>query len=155
MPVKHPFNIYREQLWPLYHGSALRKPNPVEGIYDHVSIGDVGYVYEGGFIRMFNVTLSWDDESNKTLGGRGATIDLDLPHRLAEPIISRMDAGVVEHFCLFPMGAFVKMSSTRKCFGNISETMWPDGSWFLWSKQQGLPIESIWNVSFWSMGAHW
>ena len=68
MPVKHPFNIYREQLWPLYHGFALWKPNPVEGNYNHVSIGDVGYIYEGGFIRMFNVTLPWDDESNKTLG---------------------------------------------------------------------------------------
>jgi len=68
MSVKHPFNIYREQLWPLYHGFALWKPNPVEDIYDQVSIGDVGYIYEGGFIRMFNVTLPWDDESNKTLG---------------------------------------------------------------------------------------
>ncbi len=68
MPVKHPFNIYREQLWPLYHGSALWKPNPVESIYNQVSIGDVGYIYEGSFIRMFNVTLPWDDESNRTLG---------------------------------------------------------------------------------------
>jgi hypothetical protein len=71
MPVKHPFNIYREQLWPLYHGFALWNPNPVEGVYNQVSIGDVGYISEGGFIRMFNVTLPWDDESNKALGGPG------------------------------------------------------------------------------------
>jgi hypothetical protein len=45
----------------------LWKPNP-EGLYDQVAIGDVGYVSEGAFIRMFNVTLPWDDESNKTLG---------------------------------------------------------------------------------------
>jgi hypothetical protein len=44
----------------------LWKPNP-EGPYDRVSIGDVGYINEGAFIRMFNVTLPWDDESNKTL----------------------------------------------------------------------------------------
>jgi hypothetical protein len=68
MPVKHPFNIYREHLWPLHHGFALWRPNPVEGIYNQVSIGDVGYVSQGAFIRMFNVTLSWDDESNKSLG---------------------------------------------------------------------------------------
>jgi len=68
MPVKPPFNIYREQLRPLCHGTALWKPNPVEDIYHQVSIGDVGYIYEGGFIRMFNVTLPWDDESNKSRG---------------------------------------------------------------------------------------
>jgi hypothetical protein len=68
MPVKHPFNIYREQLWPPYHGLPLWKPNPVESVYNQVSIGDVGYISGGTFIRMFNVTLSWDDESNKALG---------------------------------------------------------------------------------------
>src|SRR6267154_239219 len=68
MPVKHSFNIYREQLWPLYHGFALWRPNPVEGIYNQVSIGDVGYISEGVFIRMFNVTLPWDDESNRRHG---------------------------------------------------------------------------------------
>ena len=79
MPVKHPFNIYREQLWPLYHGFALWKPNPIEGVYNQVSIGDVGYIYEGAFVRMFNVTLPWDDESNKILGepGRYDTLSSD------------------------------------------------------------------------------
>ena len=67
MPVEQPFNIYREQLSSLYHGLALWKPNP-EGLYKQVSIGDVGYVSDGAFIRMFNVTLPWDDESNRTLG---------------------------------------------------------------------------------------
>jgi hypothetical protein len=60
----------RQQLWPLYYGFALWNPNPVQvkGVYNEVSIGDVGYVLEGCFIRMFNVTLPWDDKSNKTLG---------------------------------------------------------------------------------------
>ena len=39
-----------------------------EGVYNQVSTGDVGYISEGALIRMFNVTLSWDDESNRTLG---------------------------------------------------------------------------------------
>jgi hypothetical protein len=68
MPVEQPSNIYREQLTSLYHGLALWKPNPVEDIYDQVSIGDVGYISsEGIFIRMFNVTLPWDDRSNRRL----------------------------------------------------------------------------------------
>lgn len=34
----------------------------------HVSIGDVGYVREGVFIRKVNVILPWDHESDRTLG---------------------------------------------------------------------------------------
>jgi hypothetical protein len=67
MPVERPSDVYREQLSSLYHGLALWKLNP-EGFYDHVSIGDVGDVSEGAFIRMFNVTLPWDDQLNKTFG---------------------------------------------------------------------------------------
>ncbi|KAN0106961.1 hypothetical protein V8E52_010629 [Russula decolorans] len=68
MPVEQPSNIYREKLTSLYHGLALWKPNPVEDIYNQVSIGDVGYISsEGIFIRMFNVTLPWDDRSNRRL----------------------------------------------------------------------------------------
>ena len=68
MPIDPPFNVYRDQLTSLYHGLALWNPNPPKTIYNHVSIGDVGYVREGLFIRMFNVILPWDHESNATLG---------------------------------------------------------------------------------------
>ena len=71
MSVDQPFNIYREQLSSQYHGLALWDPKPVENLHkqpDHVSIGDVGYLYNGAFIRMFNVTLPWDDPSNGLLG---------------------------------------------------------------------------------------
>jgi len=68
MPVGRPCNVYREQLIPLDHGHALWEPNPVEGFYDRVTIGDVGYVMDGFFHRMFNVTLSWDDPSNHRHG---------------------------------------------------------------------------------------
>ena len=40
----------------------------VSRLYDQVAIGDVGYISERAFIRMFNVTLPWDDASNRTLG---------------------------------------------------------------------------------------
>ena len=51
MPVKHPFNIYREKFWPSYHGFALWNPNSVEGVYNQVTIGDVGYISEDAFIH--------------------------------------------------------------------------------------------------------
>ena len=59
MTVDRPFEVYQEHLSSIYHGFALWNPNPVQELYDngHVSIGDVGYLRDGGFIRMFNVTL--------------------------------------------------------------------------------------------------
>jgi len=68
MAVVQPWNVYREQLSSLHYGYALWQPEPVEGVYDKVSIGDVGYMHEGFFYRMFNVTLPWDDDLNKKLG---------------------------------------------------------------------------------------
>jgi hypothetical protein len=61
----HPFNVYREQLTSLSLGHALWEPSPVRNIYEQVSIGDVGYVSEGFFHRILNVTLPWDHASNK------------------------------------------------------------------------------------------
>jgi hypothetical protein len=68
MPVDPPSTVYRDQLTALSHGLALWNPDPPKRIYNNVSIGDVGYLQEGRFIRLFNVTLPWDHESNRTLG---------------------------------------------------------------------------------------
>ncbi|KAI0285934.1 hypothetical protein BGY98DRAFT_1173350 [Russula aff. rugulosa BPL654] len=42
--------------------------NPPNETYDNVSVGDVGYLDEGSFIRMFNVMLPWDHPWNRFLG---------------------------------------------------------------------------------------
>ena len=68
MPVDPPFNVYRDELTSLSHGLALWNPNPPKDIYNNVSIGDVGYLQKGTFIRMYNVMLPWDHPSNRTLG---------------------------------------------------------------------------------------
>jgi hypothetical protein len=68
MPVDTPFTVYRDQLSALSNGIALWNPAPQRGIYNKVTIGDVGYLHEGVFIRMFNVTLPWDHPSNGLLG---------------------------------------------------------------------------------------
>ena len=42
-------------------------PNPVQGLFNdpgHVSIGDVGYLDHGAFVRIFNVKLPRDSPSN-------------------------------------------------------------------------------------------
>jgi hypothetical protein len=68
MSVDPPFAVYRDQLAPLSHGLALWNPNPPKKIYNNVTIGDVGYLHGGMFIRMFNVTLPWNHPSNGILG---------------------------------------------------------------------------------------
>jgi hypothetical protein len=40
----------------------------VRALYDEVSIGDVGYMKNGFFYRMFNVILSSDDPANNRHG---------------------------------------------------------------------------------------
>jgi hypothetical protein len=83
MSVHQPSNVYREQLSSLNHGLALWDPTPVKNIYSHISIGDVGYLLENGaFMRLFNVTLPWDDPSNKSLEVPEEYIPLELGHSI-------------------------------------------------------------------------
>ena len=63
-----PDNVYRDQLSALSLGLALWNPSPQRNLYNHVTIGDVGYLQDGTFIRMFNVMLPCDDPLNRTLG---------------------------------------------------------------------------------------
>ena len=60
------FDVFREQLTPLFHGHALWMPDPAN-LYERVSIGDVGFVKNGYFVRMFNVLLDWSNPTNYLL----------------------------------------------------------------------------------------
>jgi hypothetical protein len=75
------YDIYREQLANLHHGTALWEPDP-GGQYDKVSIGDVGYIRRGHFIRLFNVLLSEEHPSHQRLGVPDGfeTVEIQLPH---------------------------------------------------------------------------
>jgi len=76
MPFPH-YHVYPEQLTSLFHGQALWEPNPAN-VYPHVSVGDVGYVREGRFYRLFNVLLEWDHPSNRSFVQPEPYIRLDL-----------------------------------------------------------------------------
>ena len=62
----HHYDIYRNQLSITYpsFGHALWDPAP-EGVFGPVKVGDVGYVREGRFIRLFNALLPADDPPHK------------------------------------------------------------------------------------------
>jgi len=60
------YDIFREELaikYPAY-GHALWVPSP-RGRYTAVEIGDVGFIREGYFHRLFNVLLPEDDDSHR------------------------------------------------------------------------------------------
>ncbi|KAI0061929.1 hypothetical protein BV25DRAFT_1916584 [Artomyces pyxidatus] len=56
-----PYDIYRDQLSSYQYGQALWEPCPSQGF--PVTVGDVGYIFFGGFRRLFNIHLSSDDAS--------------------------------------------------------------------------------------------
>ncbi len=50
------YNIYARELLPRKHGYALWHPEHTK--FGEVQIGDVGYLHDGAFYRMFNATQS-------------------------------------------------------------------------------------------------
>lgn len=63
------YDIFRHNLAIKYPalGHALWEPSP-GGRYSAVAVGDVGFIREGRFHRLFNVLLSPNDPSHETLG---------------------------------------------------------------------------------------
>jgi hypothetical protein len=72
-----PHQVYGIQLSVPHFGYPLWEPDPAQR-YDQVSIGDIGYLNEGSFIRMFNVLLPWDHPSNQTFCQPEPYIPLEL-----------------------------------------------------------------------------
>jgi len=58
-------SIFREELAIRYpaHGHALWEPDP-GGLYEAVEVGDVGFIREGYFYRLFNALLPRDPPSD-------------------------------------------------------------------------------------------
>ncbi|KAH9025323.1 hypothetical protein EDB84DRAFT_1613751 [Lactarius hengduanensis] len=63
------YDIFRHHLaikFPAY-GHALWDPDP-GNLYPAVEVGDVGYIHEGKFHRLFNALLPAEDESHADFG---------------------------------------------------------------------------------------
>jgi hypothetical protein len=63
------YDIFREQLAAKYpgYGHALWEPNPGK-LFCPVEVGDVGYIREGGFHRLFNALLPPNHTSHDKFG---------------------------------------------------------------------------------------
>lgn len=58
-----PFAVYERLLSKLKLGHALWQPEPSKN--GEIQIGDVGFIHEGGFVRLFNVFEEKDSQLNK------------------------------------------------------------------------------------------
>ncbi|KAI0278249.1 hypothetical protein BC826DRAFT_927183 [Russula brevipes] len=166
MPVDEPFNVYREQLTSLYLGLALWDPVPDSTINHRVSIGDVGFVREGAFSRMFNVILKHDHPSNQKIGKPDHYVPLHL-----DPFVNSRKSTLnkgdyrsrhVSTEEYNPVTATPNDDLTYECPGigavlylpakgdredvlrtKVFEDYIRDnvGSWFAWSQKNGLGVE--------------
>lgn len=92
------YDIFRDHLarkYPAY-GHALWEPSP-GGRYPAVAVGDVGFVREGRFHRLFNVLLSPKDPSHRIFGVPDSEEDGQLRPQVEDHIIT----GTLSpnHFC--------------------------------------------------------
>lgn len=90
------YNVFRQQLAIKYPaiGHALWEPRPGIG-HECVQIGDVGFIREGHFHRLFNALLPEDHPSHRKFG-------VPPYHELLVPSVSdHINRGVLSrnHYC--------------------------------------------------------
>lgn len=63
------YDVFRDQLAIKYpvHGHALWEPNSGE-LHHAIEVGDVGYIRQGNFLRLFNVLLPANHPSHQKFG---------------------------------------------------------------------------------------
>ena len=90
------YNVFREHLGIKYpdYGHALWEPGPGK-LYGAVEVGDVGYISEGKFHRLFNALLPADHASHGNFG-------VPEYHEPLVPYVSNhIDTGALgaSHYC--------------------------------------------------------
>ena len=85
---------------PRRHGYPLWIPEPNKG--HEIQIGDVGYMYEGGFYLLFNTTLPADDEVNAE-----KPIPEDYkPFIINHALVNETKRAIFSHLCSTSVAAF-------------------------------------------------
>lgn len=117
--------VYAEQMFSLIRGYALYEPDPKSCHFDKVRIGDVGYIQDGAFNRLFNVCYDADDSINE----EGIPDDFEA---------LRMTKKDLRHRTRIPAGLMSSKSVTR-IGGNLGlSTSWVFISEFFSSMTKSL-----------------
>nr|VWO96437.1 N/A [Ganoderma boninense] len=85
--------VYTKLLFKRGHGHPLWEPEPTQS--GEVLVGDVGYMLDGGFYRLFNVTLPADHPLNKRHGVPDGYEPLTLPDTLRHYRPHALQAGPI------------------------------------------------------------
>ena len=97
-----PYNIYAKQLLTMRQGYPLWHPEIERDRGLEVQVGDVGYLYEGTFIRIFNAILQVDHPDHKMFG-----VPKDHKPFEVKPFLWRGPASVIEsHLCSRSVSSF-------------------------------------------------
>ncbi|KAH9070983.1 hypothetical protein EDB83DRAFT_2673770 [Lactarius deliciosus] len=96
----HHYDTFREELAKAYpaFGHALWEPNP--GEYPPVEVGDVGFVRQGKFLRLFNALYSEIHPSNQRFG-------VPEDHEQLQPIPNHIDRGALNPNTFYSYGVSV------------------------------------------------
>ena len=94
-PSSSPYVVYPSSLFSLDQGYALWYPEPHES--GEVQVGDVGYIREGAFIRLFNIDVSAPEK--KVTFWRKAFEITDPPPPDVFQLDRRSRPLVPDHYC--------------------------------------------------------
>lgn len=92
-PVTSVRHVYTKLLFRLGHGHPLWEPEPTEA--GEVLLGDVGYILDGGFYRLFNATLPDDHDIHKQSGVPEGYQPFTFPDTLLRRRPNALEAGPV------------------------------------------------------------
>ena len=83
--------VYTKLLFQRGHGHPLWEPEPTAS--GEVLIGDVGYIFDGGFYRLFNATLPSGHAIHERWGVPAAYEPFDFPEALLHHRPNALAAG--------------------------------------------------------------
>ncbi|KAI9432518.1 hypothetical protein H4582DRAFT_1994165 [Lactarius indigo] len=94
------YDLFRDELVRAYptFGHALWDPDP--GEYPPVEIGDVGFIRQGKFHRLFNALYSEDHPSNQRFG-------VPEYHEIFQPVPNHIDRGPLKPNTFYSYGISV------------------------------------------------
>ncbi|KAF8264370.1 hypothetical protein EI94DRAFT_1703308 [Lactarius quietus] len=125
-------------------GYALWEPSPGD-LYDVASVGDVGYISQGRFNRLFNILLPADDPSHENFG-------VPEYHEQFQPKVPRhliSDPGEVVFSCTENPGAVLSLPIEAKQENTVVREDFGKwmikhiDQWFAWTQGLGLEINKM------------
>lgn len=86
-------DVYTKLMFHRGHGYPLWEPEPTKS--GEVLVGDIGYILEGGFYRLFNATLPADHAIHERCGVPDGYVPFTYPDALRHRRESALQSGPI------------------------------------------------------------